>query len=407
MAYRLEVRSLVYERGVGIRETVSVGVWFGKTNSVGVDLFLHAESSHFYVLVCINAARSINTLQMGHALEAAPPAPSPRTKRRRSPLGHAEAAPPAEPATELHAGHVRRRPRLPACGEMKTFLARCRGRTFVEHVEHATALPTRGQPEQLNSPPALLPVHAGGPRLASRAPRAPLDLPARRHKATGPRERHTCASSGGLPLGWSAAPPPLLRTAAYHGAQPCSHLCHPVASRPRAFLYLSGRASVSLSIYLAGPAQELGAWHGLADARGQALPRDARSLQADAPPHAPYQPDPPHRAIHRPYGAGAGGRKQRLGRKRSPIWPASAAQAADWPSPAEAPSSLWHALVRRASCPKPVPPWCRHTQAWPTERSRPTEAVILNLALTLTLTLTTQPSPSPPPSPLPLPSPSP
>ena len=35
MAYRL-VRSLVYKRGVGIRETVWVGVWFGKTNSVGV-----------------------------------------------------------------------------------------------------------------------------------------------------------------------------------------------------------------------------------------------------------------------------------------------------------------------------------------------------------------------------------
>ena len=38
MAYRL-VRSLVYERGVGIRETVWVwvGVWLGKTNwnSVG------------------------------------------------------------------------------------------------------------------------------------------------------------------------------------------------------------------------------------------------------------------------------------------------------------------------------------------------------------------------------------
>ena len=42
MAYRL-VRSLVYKRGVGIRETVWVGVWFGKTNSVGEDRFLHAE----------------------------------------------------------------------------------------------------------------------------------------------------------------------------------------------------------------------------------------------------------------------------------------------------------------------------------------------------------------------------
>ena len=34
-----------------------------------------------------------------HGLEAAPPAPPPRPKRRRSPLGHAEAVPPAEPAT--------------------------------------------------------------------------------------------------------------------------------------------------------------------------------------------------------------------------------------------------------------------------------------------------------------------
>ena len=40
MAYRL-VRTLVYKRGVGIRETVWVGVWFGKSKSVG--LFLPAE----------------------------------------------------------------------------------------------------------------------------------------------------------------------------------------------------------------------------------------------------------------------------------------------------------------------------------------------------------------------------
>ena len=33
MAYRL-VRTLVYKRGVGIRETVWVGVWFGKSTSV-------------------------------------------------------------------------------------------------------------------------------------------------------------------------------------------------------------------------------------------------------------------------------------------------------------------------------------------------------------------------------------
>ena len=43
MAYRL-VRTLVYKRGVGIRETVWVGVWFGKSKSVaGVGLFLPAE----------------------------------------------------------------------------------------------------------------------------------------------------------------------------------------------------------------------------------------------------------------------------------------------------------------------------------------------------------------------------
>ena len=37
MAYRL-VRCLVYTRGVGIRETVWVGVWFGKSiSSVLVD----------------------------------------------------------------------------------------------------------------------------------------------------------------------------------------------------------------------------------------------------------------------------------------------------------------------------------------------------------------------------------
>ena len=33
MTYRL-VRTLVYKRGVGIRETVWVGVWFGKSTSV-------------------------------------------------------------------------------------------------------------------------------------------------------------------------------------------------------------------------------------------------------------------------------------------------------------------------------------------------------------------------------------
>ena len=33
----------MYKRGVGIRETVWVGVWFGKSTSVLVGLFLHAE----------------------------------------------------------------------------------------------------------------------------------------------------------------------------------------------------------------------------------------------------------------------------------------------------------------------------------------------------------------------------
>ena len=42
MACRL-VRYLVYKRGVGIRETVWVGVGFGKSTSVLVGLFLHAE----------------------------------------------------------------------------------------------------------------------------------------------------------------------------------------------------------------------------------------------------------------------------------------------------------------------------------------------------------------------------
>ena len=47
MAYRL-VRSSVYKRGVGIRETVWVGVWFGKSKSVG--LFLPAEPRRRSVL---------------------------------------------------------------------------------------------------------------------------------------------------------------------------------------------------------------------------------------------------------------------------------------------------------------------------------------------------------------------
>ena len=179
-------------------------------------------------------------------------------------------------------------------------------------MERAAALPARRQPEHLNPPPALLPVHAGAcPRApTSRAPRAPLDLPARRHKATRPRERHAHAASGGLSLRRSAAPPPLLCVAAYHGApraQPCSQLhkpCSESCSHP--------------ALTAAGPAEELGARHGLADACGQALPRDACPLQADAPPDAPYQPDPTNRAIYRPCAAGAGGRKHAPRSKTKP-----------------------------------------------------------------------------------------
>ena len=47
------VRSLAYTRAAGrvkIRETVGVGIWFGKTNSAGVDLYLHAEQNvHVHV----------------------------------------------------------------------------------------------------------------------------------------------------------------------------------------------------------------------------------------------------------------------------------------------------------------------------------------------------------------------
>ena len=53
MTYKL-VRSLVYTRGVGIRETgwTLVGVWFGKTNSVGVDLFLVLTPSRVIAASC-------------------------------------------------------------------------------------------------------------------------------------------------------------------------------------------------------------------------------------------------------------------------------------------------------------------------------------------------------------------
>ena len=93
---------------------------------------------------------------------------------------------------------------------------------------------------------------------------------------------------------------------AFHSAE--AQLRHPcfvlrpitvLSARPRARCAtlparVSPRAQAarfsSDSICLAGPAPELGARHGLAHARGQALPRDARPVQADAAPDAPYQP---------------------------------------------------------------------------------------------------------------------
>ena len=46
-----------------------------------------------------NTIRSLVASTPPTDLSAAPPAPPPRPKRRRSPLGHAEAAPPAAPVT--------------------------------------------------------------------------------------------------------------------------------------------------------------------------------------------------------------------------------------------------------------------------------------------------------------------
>ena len=74
---------------------------------------------------------------------------------------------------------------------------------------------------------------------------------------------------------------PRARCATALDAQPCPHACHP-GLRPR--------FSPAIPPVLAGPAPELGARHGLAHARGQALPRDARPVQADAAPDAAHPP---------------------------------------------------------------------------------------------------------------------
>ena len=57
-----------------------------------------------------------------------------------------------------------------------------------------------------------------------------------------------------------------------------------------------------------------------------------------------------------------------LCRKQGPVWPASAARAADWPRPAEAPGSLSHALALKEASGEPAgrkaePPCFRRTQA--------------------------------------------
>ena len=63
----------------------------------------HSQDGLFLVIynMCVLTLTrvGISSRRPPHGLEAAPPAPPPRPKRRRSPLGHAEAAPPAEPAT--------------------------------------------------------------------------------------------------------------------------------------------------------------------------------------------------------------------------------------------------------------------------------------------------------------------
>ena len=104
----------------------------------------------------------------------------------------------------------------------------------------AAALPSRRQPEQLNAPPALLPVHTGAcaRATASRAPLAARGLFARRREATWAREQLVRTSSRGVPLGWSAAPPPLLCASPDHGALsatlPARRATLPAVVSPRA-----------------------------------------------------------------------------------------------------------------------------------------------------------------------------
>ena len=106
-------------------------------------------------------------------------------------------------------------------------------------------------------------------------------LPAEAFHSAGAQLRHPCFVLRPITV-LSAQPCPL-------DAQPCPLSCHP-GLRPLVSLGLRPRVSPAIPSVLAGPAPELGARHGLAHARGQALPRDARAVQADAAPDAPYQP---------------------------------------------------------------------------------------------------------------------
>ena len=71
----------------------------------------HSQDGLFLVIynMCVLTLTrvGISSRRPPHGLEAAPPAPPPRPKRRRSPLGQAEAAPPAAPATASVGNEVR------------------------------------------------------------------------------------------------------------------------------------------------------------------------------------------------------------------------------------------------------------------------------------------------------------
>ena len=105
-------------------------------------------------------------------------------------------------------------------------------------------------------------------------------LPAEAFHSAGAQLRHPCF---------------VLRPITVRSAQPrasCATLPAVVSPRAQASRFSRAQAARSPAIpsVLAGPAPELGARHGLAHARGQALPRDARAVQADAPADAPAQP---------------------------------------------------------------------------------------------------------------------